>query len=77
MTYIMHSHTTSTQESVTEHILQATSFEFFLVESYGEARRLGDVMVSVLIIGPKARGFKPNRSHGFLRVIRIRRMPSF
>jgi hypothetical protein len=30
-------------------------------------------MVSVLVIGPKVRGFKPGRGDGFLRAIKIRR----
>jgi hypothetical protein len=30
----------------------------------------GGVMVSVLSIGPKVRGFKPGRSDGFLRAIK-------
>jgi hypothetical protein len=35
------------------------------------------VMVSVLAIGPKVRGFKPGRGDGFLRAIKIRtRLPS-
>jgi hypothetical protein len=33
--------------------------------------RLGDVMVSVLAIRPKVRGFKPSRGDGFLRAIKI------
>jgi hypothetical protein len=34
-------------------------------------------VVSVLATGPKGRGFKPGRSDGFLRVIKIRSTPSF
>jgi hypothetical protein len=34
---------------------------------------LSTVMVSVLVIGPKVRGFKPGRGDGFLRAIKIRR----
>jgi hypothetical protein len=34
--------------------------------------RLGGVMVSVLAITPKIRGFKPGWGYGFLRVINIR-----
>jgi hypothetical protein len=39
--------------------------------------RLGDVMVSVLAIGPKVRGFKPGRGDGFLTAIKVRSTPSF
>jgi hypothetical protein len=41
------------------------------------ASRLGGVIVSVLAIGPKVRGFKPGRGDGFLRAIKIRSMTSF
>jgi hypothetical protein len=34
-------------------------------------------MVSVLAIGPKGRGLKPDRGDGFLRAIKIRSTPSF
>jgi hypothetical protein len=34
-------------------------------------------MVSVLAVGPKVRGLKPDRGDGFLREITIRSMPSF
>jgi hypothetical protein len=34
-------------------------------------------VVSVLATGPKDRGFKPGRSDGFLRAIKIRSTPSF
>jgi hypothetical protein len=34
-------------------------------------------MVSVLIISPKVRGFKPGQGSGFLRAIRIRSISSF
>jgi hypothetical protein len=34
-------------------------------------------MVSVLAIGPKARGFEPGRIYAFLRTIKIRSTPSF
>jgi hypothetical protein len=40
-------------------------------------RSHGGVMVSVLPIGPKVHGFKPNHSNGFLRVMEIHCMPSF
>jgi hypothetical protein len=36
------------------------------------ASRLGGVMGSVLVTGPKGRGFKHGRGHGFLRAIKIR-----
>jgi hypothetical protein len=38
---------------------------------------LGGVMVSVLVIGPKVRGFKFGQGYGFLRAIKIRRTRSF
>jgi hypothetical protein len=34
-------------------------------------------MVSVLVIGPKIRGIKPDRGDGLSRAIKIRSMPSF
>jgi hypothetical protein len=34
-------------------------------------------VVSVLVTGPKGRGFKPGRGDGFLRAIKIRSTPSF
>jgi hypothetical protein len=34
-------------------------------------------MIRVLVIGPKICGFKPGRSDGFLRAIKIRSTPSF
>jgi hypothetical protein len=34
-------------------------------------------MVSVLAIGPKVRGFKPNHDDGFLRATKICNTPSF
>jgi hypothetical protein len=34
-------------------------------------------VISVLVTGPKDRGFKPGRGDGFLRVIKIRSTPSF
>jgi hypothetical protein len=37
----------------------------------------GGVVVSVLDTGPKGHGFKPGRSDGFLRAIKIRSTPSF
>jgi hypothetical protein len=39
--------------------------------------RLSGVVVSVLAIGPKVRGFKPGRGYGFLRAIKILSTPSF
>jgi hypothetical protein len=39
--------------------------------------RLGGVAVSVLVTGPKVRGFIPGRSDGFLRAIKIRSTSSF
>jgi hypothetical protein len=38
---------------------------------------LGDVMVSVLAVGPKVYRFRPGRGDGFLRAIKICSMPSF
>jgi hypothetical protein len=38
---------------------------------------LGAVMVSVLAIGPKVRGFNLSRGNGLLRAIKIRSTPSF
>jgi hypothetical protein len=38
---------------------------------------LGGVIVSVLAIGPKVRGFKRGRGDGFLRTIEIRSTLSF
>jgi hypothetical protein len=38
---------------------------------------LGDVMVTVLLIGAKVRGFKPGWGVGFLRAIKIRNTTSF
>jgi hypothetical protein len=43
----------------------------------GSFRRLGGVMVSVLAIGRKVRGFKSGRDNGFLTVIKIRNALSF
>jgi hypothetical protein len=40
-----------------------------------KTRRFGEVMVSVLTIGPKVRGIKPGMGNGFLRTIKIRSMP--
>jgi hypothetical protein len=40
-------------------------------------RCLGGVVVSVLVIETKGNGFKPGRSDGFLRAIKIRSTPSF
>jgi hypothetical protein len=40
-------------------------------------RPLGGVIVSVLAIEPKVRGYKPSRGVGFLRAIKIRSAPSF
>jgi hypothetical protein len=34
-------------------------------------------MISVLVIGPKVRGFKPDLGDGFLRATKIRSTPSF
>jgi hypothetical protein len=39
--------------------------------------RLGVVVVSVLVTGPKDRGFKPGRGDGFVRAIKICSTPSF
>jgi hypothetical protein len=39
--------------------------------------RNGDVMVSVLVIGPKVRRFKSGREDGFLRAINILSTTSF
>jgi hypothetical protein len=39
--------------------------------------RLGGVVISVLVTGPKGRVFKPGRGDGFLRAIKIRSTPSF
>jgi hypothetical protein len=39
--------------------------------------RLGGVVVSVLAIGPKGRGFKDDRDEGLSRMINIRSAPSF
>jgi hypothetical protein len=41
------------------------------------ASRPSHVMVSVLYIGRKVRGFKPDRGDGFIRAIKIRCMASF
>jgi hypothetical protein len=38
--------------------------------------RLGGVVFSVLVTGPKGRGFEPCQGDGFLRVIKIRSTPS-
>jgi hypothetical protein len=35
------------------------------------------LMVTVLAIGPKVRGFKPDRGDGFLRAMKIRSTPYF
>jgi hypothetical protein len=40
-------------------------------------RSLGGVVVSVLVTGPKGRGFDPGQGDGFLRAIKIRSTPSF
>jgi hypothetical protein len=42
-----------------------------------EACRLGGVVVSVLVIRPKIRGFKPGQGDGFSTTIKIRSTPSF
>jgi hypothetical protein len=42
-----------------------------------QIRRLGTVMVCVLAIRRKDRGFKPGRGNEFLRTIKIRSPPSF
>jgi hypothetical protein len=34
-------------------------------------------MVSILVIGPKVHGFKPDQGYGFLRAIKFGSMPSF
>jgi hypothetical protein len=39
--------------------------------------RLGGVVVSVLVTGPKVCGFEPGQGDGFLRAIKIRITPSF
>jgi hypothetical protein len=39
--------------------------------------RIGGVVVSVLAIGLKGRGFEPGPDDGFLRAIKIRSTPSF
>jgi hypothetical protein len=39
--------------------------------------RLGGVVVSMLTIGPKGRGFETGQDDGFLRTIKIRRRPYF
>jgi hypothetical protein len=41
------------------------------------ASHLNGVMVNMLAIGPKVRGFKPGRGEAFLRTIKIRSTPSF
>jgi hypothetical protein len=38
--------------------------------------RLGGVVVSVLVIGPKGCGFEPGKDEGFLRETKIRSTPS-
>jgi hypothetical protein len=43
----------------------------------GPMVRLGVVVVSALATGPKVREFKPGRSDGFLRAIKIRSTSSF
>jgi hypothetical protein len=49
----------------------------FLCLKYKYFRRLGGIVVSVLATGPKGRGFEPGQGDGFLRVIKIRDIPSF
>jgi hypothetical protein len=44
---------------------------------YSLVSHLGGVMVSVLTIRPKVRGFKPVRGDGFLRAINILNKSSF
>jgi hypothetical protein len=39
--------------------------------------RLGGVVVSFLVTGPKGRAFEPGQGDGFLRAIKIRSTPSF
>jgi hypothetical protein len=39
--------------------------------------RLGGVVVSVLVTGPKGCGFDPSQGDKFLRVIKIHSTPSF
>jgi hypothetical protein len=34
-------------------------------------------MINLLAMGPRVRGFKPGRGDGFLRLIKIRGIPSF
>jgi hypothetical protein len=45
--------------------------------SMSDVSRLSGKMVSLLVIIPKGRGFKPGRGDGFLRAIKIRSTPSF
>jgi hypothetical protein len=51
--------------------------EIFISGATYSLSRLGGVVISVLAIGPKVCGFKPGRSNGLLRTIKIRSKPSF
>jgi hypothetical protein len=42
-----------------------------------DSDRLSGVVVSVLVTGPKGRGFEPGKDDGFLRAIKIHSTPSF
>jgi hypothetical protein len=44
---------------------------------YGELRRLGGVVVSVVATGPKGCRFEPGQGDEFLMAIKIRSTPSF
>jgi hypothetical protein len=39
--------------------------------------RIGGTVVTVLATGPKVCGFKPGLGNGFLKVIKVRKIPSF
>jgi hypothetical protein len=45
--------------------------------SFRKAKSLGGLIVSMLAIAPKVRGFKPDRGDGFLRETKIRSTTSF
>jgi hypothetical protein len=47
------------------------------VDSYSDGRCLGDIVVSVLVIGPKGRGFNLGLGDGYLWAIKILSTPCF
>jgi hypothetical protein len=66
------------------HMLPSPNTRFFISTNFivphhfnNYIKRFGGVVVSVLAIGPKVRGFKPCRGDVFLRATKIRSRTSF